>query len=322
MPDDKPITYGASGVDLDAAARHTAAISGLVRGGVTGFAGEVPLPAMSDPVLLAATDGVGTKLLLALELGSVDGLGQDLVAMCVNDLACAGAQPIAFLDYMAMGRLDDGLGPALVSSIARACEAVGCPLVGGETAEMPGLYSPGHFDLAGFAIGAVERADLLGPARVRADDVILGIPSSGLHSNGFSLVRRLVEDGALAGDPGLLLAPTRLYGDDLARLHEAGVELHAAAHITGGGLPENLPRVLPEGTCARLDPASWERGAAIEAVLATGRVADDEAWRTFNMGLGMCLVLPEDAAEAATAVVPDARIVGAVESGGSGVRIG
>ena len=315
------ITYSSSGVDLDAAQAHTSAISGLVRGGVTGFAGEVPLPEMTDPVVLAATDGVGTKLLLALEHGRVDGLGQDLVAMCVNDLVCAGAQPVAFLDYMAMGRLDPEQAPRIVRSIAAACEEAGCALVGGETAEMPGLYAAGHFDLAGFAIGAVERADLIGPHKTLVDDVVLGIPSSGLHSNGFSLVRRLLEAEALDVDPSVLLEPTRLYVADVLRLLGAGVEVHAAAHITGGGLPENLPRALADGMRAVLTADSWSTPEAIAAVLASERVDAEDAWRTFNMGLGMCLVMPEAAAERATELVPDARIVGAVEAGERGVSL-
>jgi phosphoribosylformylglycinamidine cyclo-ligase len=320
MSEPTRLTYRAAGVDLDAASRHTEAIAELVRGGVSRFAGQVPLPAMAEPVLLAATDGVGTKLLLALELGRVDGLGQDLVAMCVNDLACAGAQPIGFLDYLAMGRIDPERSSAIVASIARACERIGCPLVGGETAEMPGLYAASHFDLAGFAIGAVERADLLGPEQVAVGDLIVGIDSSGLHSNGFSLVRRLVQEGALRPDPDLLLEPTRLYVDDLARLRAARVEVHAAAHVTGGGIPENLPRALPDGARAVLHPDAWTVGEAIEAVLATERVEPGDAWKTFNMGLGMCLVLGQEAAEAACAILSDARVVGYVEAGSGGVR--
>jgi phosphoribosylformylglycinamidine cyclo-ligase len=318
---EEPLTYGSSGVDLEAARKHTSAIADLVAGGVTGFAGEVPLPPMEDPVVLAATDGVGTKVLLAVEHGLVDGLGQDLVAMCVNDLACAGAQPLAFLDYMAMGKLDPELAPRIVRSIAVACDAVDCALIGGETAEMPGLYSEGHFDLAGFAIGAVERSELLGPHRTMIGDVIVGIPSSGLHSNGFSLVRRLLGSGALDAGPEVLLEPTRLYSGELLRLREAKVDVHAAAHITGGGLPENLPRALGANMRAVIDTGSWARPEAIEAVLASERMDPEDAWGTFNMGLGMCLVLPPDAADAATELVTDARIVGEIESGEPGVTL-
>ena len=316
------LSYRDAGVDLEAARRHTEAIAGLI-GGRTGFAAALPLPpGLEEPLLVTCTDGVGTKVLLARELGRIEGLGQDLVAMCVNDLACTGARPLAFLDYLAVGRLDPGAAATLVRSIAAACEAAGCALAGGETAEMPGLYAPGHFDLAGFAVGVVERARALGPDRVRAGDAIVGIPSSGLHSNGFSLVRALVEEGSLAADPDLLLVPTRLYADVPERLRAAGVEPRSAAHVTGGGLPENLPRALPEGLRAVLDPAAWERGAAMEEVLATGRVEPDEAWRTFNMGLGMCVVVAPDDAAAAAAALGDARVVGRVEPGGRGVVLG
>jgi phosphoribosylformylglycinamidine cyclo-ligase len=309
---DEPLSYRDAGVDLEAARRHTDALSALV-GGQTGFAAAHPLPAgMREPVLVTCTDGVGTKLLLARELGRLEGLGQDLVAMCVNDLACTGARPLVFLDYLAVGRLDPDEAGALVASIAGACESVGCRLAGGETAEMPGLYAPGHFDLAGFAAGVVERAAMLGPHRVAEGDAIVGLPSSGLHANGFSLVRALVEDGALEPDPDLLLAPTRLYVRDLEAMAEAA-DLRAAAHITGGGLPENLPRALPEGLGAGLAAGSWEPGPAIGAVLATGRVAADEAWRTFNMGLGMCAIARDG--DAAAAAVDGARVVGRVVAG-------
>jgi phosphoribosylformylglycinamidine cyclo-ligase len=307
----EPLSYRDAGVDLEAARRHTDALSALVAG-QTGFAAAHPLPAgMREPVLVTCTDGVGTKLLLARELGRLEGLGQDLVAMCVNDLACTGAQPLVFLDYLAVGRLDPDEAGVLVRSIAAACEAVGCRLAGGETAEMPGLYAPGHFDLAGFAAGVVERDEMLGPGRVREGDAIVGLPSSGLHSNGYSLVRALVDEGLLEPDPDLLLAPTRLYVRELQAL--AGGGLRAAAHVTGGGIPENLPRALPEGLGARLEAGSWELGPAVGAILATGRVDEDEAWRTFNMGLGMCAVVADG--PGAARLVEGARAVGRVVAG-------
>jgi phosphoribosylformylglycinamidine cyclo-ligase len=277
------------------------------------------MPRMRDPLLVACTDGVGTKVALARSLGRLEGLGQDLVAMCVNDLACIGAEPLFFLDYLAVGRLDPEVAGAIVSGIAAACREVGCALLGGETAEHPGVMADGDLDLAGFAVGAVERDEALAPESVRPGDAIVGIPSSGLHANGFSLVRALVEAGALAPDPDLLLAPTRLYPGDMARLRAEGVEVHAAAHVTGGGLPENLPRALPEGLAAIVDPGAWELPPAIEAVLATGRVPEDEAWRTFNMGLGMCLVVPPQSVERAAALIAGAREVGRVEPGERGL---
>lgn len=314
------ISYRDAGVDLDAARRHTEAIAAMVAGGQTGFAAAHPIPpGMRAPMLVTCTDGVGTKLLLAQELRRLGGLGQDLVAMCVNDLACTGATPMVFLDYLAVGRLDPDETGVLVRSIADACAAVGCLLAGGETAEMPGLYAPGHFDLAGFACGVVERDEMLGAHRVREGDAIVGIPSSGFHSNGYSLVRALVADGALALDPELLLAPTRLYVRDVDAVIAAGIGLRSAAHITGGGLEENLPRALPEGLRAEVDPSAWERGPAFDALLAGGRVDEHEAWSTFNMGLGMCLVVaPEDAGRVAD-LVPDARPVGRVVAGPPGV---
>jgi phosphoribosylformylglycinamidine cyclo-ligase len=314
-------SYRDAGVDLDAARRHTEGIARLVTGGVTGFAGVYPLPPMRDPLLVGCTDGVGTKVLLAQELGRVAGLGQDLVAMCVNDLVCTGARPLFFLDYLAVGRLDPEEAGVLVGAIAEACAACSCALLGGETAEMPGLYAPGHFDLAGFAVGAVERDALLGPHRVEAGDVIVGIGSSGLHSNGYSLVRRLVADGHLARDPDLLLAPTRLYTADVARLQDSGVALHGVAHITGGGLPENLPRAIPEGLRPVVDRAAWPLPPAVAAVVDTGQVDPDECWSTFNMGLGMCLVVPQEAVAAASSLIEDAHVVGWVEQGPPGLRI-
>jgi phosphoribosylformylglycinamidine cyclo-ligase len=280
------------------------------------------MPKMRDPLLVSATDGVGTKIALAQKLGRLDGLGQDLVAMCVNDLACTGGTPLFFLDYMAVGRLDPEIAGQIVASISVACAAVGCALVGGETAEHPGVVAPDHLDLAGFAVGVVERDEVLGPHRVVDGDVVVGIPSSGLHSNGFSLVRALVDSGALAPDADLLLEPTRLYPNDVARLRAAGADLHAAAHITGGGFHENLPRVIPAGLRAVVDPTTWERTAAITAVLDTGQVPDEDAWSTFNMGIGMCLILPRDAAATAAAAIAGARVIGRVEAGEGGLRFG
>ncbi|MGB1527023.1 MAG: phosphoribosylformylglycinamidine cyclo-ligase, partial [Miltoncostaeaceae bacterium] len=271
------ISYDDAGVNLDAARALTQGIRDLVHGGTTGFAGTLPMPPMRDPVLVACTDGVGTKVLLARQMGDISGLGQDLVAMSVNDLVCSGATPLFFLDYLAVGRLDPGEATQIVQAVRGACLDSGCVLLGGETAEMPGLYADGHFDMAGFAVGAVERAEMLGPERVVDGDVIVGIESSGIHSNGYSLVRKLVDNGAITADPSLL-DPTRLYPEDIHALRSSGVEIHAAAHITGGGLPENLPRAIPDGLRPVLRRGSWPQAPAIAHVLAAGAVDDDSAW--------------------------------------------
>ena len=312
------ISYDDAGVNLDAARALTQGIRDLVHGGTTGFAGTLPMPPMRDPVLVACTDGVGTKVLLARQMGDISGLGQDLVAMSVNDLVCSGATPLFFLDYLAVGRLDPGEATQIVKAVRGACLDSGCVLLGGETAEMPGLYADGHFDMAGFAVGAVERAEMLGPERVVDGDVIVGIESSGIHSNGYSLVRKLVDDGAITADPSLL-DPTRLYPEDIHALRSSGVEIHAAAHITGGGLPENLPRAMPDGLRPVLRRGSWPQAPAIAHVLASGAVDDDSAWDTFNMGLGMCLVMPQAAADRALSTVRGSHVVGRVEPGPPGL---
>ncbi len=316
---ERGISYDDAGVNLDAARMLTEGIRDLVHGGTTGFAGTLPMPPMRDGVLVACTDGVGTKVLLARQLGRIDGLGQDLVAMSVNDLVCTGAKPLFFLDYLAVGKLDPDEAQVIVKSVRDACNESGCILLGGETAEMPGLYAEGHFDMAGFAVGAVERAEMLGPEKVQVGDVIVGIESSGVHSNGYSLVRKLVDDGALAADPDLLLAPTRLYPADIHALQASGVELHAAAHITGGGLPENLPRVFPEGMRPVLRKGSWPQAPAIQAILDTGAVDPDAAWDALNMGIGMCLMLPSAAADRALGMIDGAHLIGRVEAGPAGL---
>ena len=315
---DRGISYDDAGVNLDAARVLTEGIRDLVHGGTTGFAGTLPLPPMRDGVLVACTDGVGTKVLLARQMGDVSGLGQDLVAMSVNDLVCTGARPLFFLDYLAVGKLDPDEAKVIIGAVREACLDSGCVLLGGETAEMPGLYQEGHFDMAGFAVGAVERAEMLGPEKVQVGDVIVGIESSGIHSNGYSLVRTLVDSSAVTPDPSLL-APTRLYPSDIKALQASGVELHAAAHITGGGLPENLPRAIPDGMRAVLKRGTWPQAPAIAHVLACGAVDEESAWRTFNMGLGMCLVMPAAAAERALGIVQGSHLVGRVEAGPAGL---
>lgn len=309
-----PLSYRDAGVDLDAARRHTAAISAMVAGGQTGFAAAHPIPpGMREPMLVTCTDGIGTKLLLAQELGRIGGLGQDLVAMCVNDLACTGARPLVFLDYLAVGRLDTDQAAVLVRSVADACAAVGCALAGGETAEMPGLYASGDYDLAGFAVGAAERGSLLPAPDIGAGDLVLGLASSGVHSNGYSLVRRIAAAGHAGwGSPApfaagqtlgeALLTPTRIYVKPVLAAHRAGL-LKAAAHITGGGLPGNLPRVLPPGTVAELDAGAWTPPPVFGWLARTGEVSAEEMLRVFNCGIGMALVVAADKAKAATAML-------------------
>jgi phosphoribosylformylglycinamidine cyclo-ligase len=267
----------------------------------------------TDPILVAATDGVGTKLRIAIDTGHVDGVGIDLVAMCVNDLVCQGAEPLFFLDYFATGALEPETAARVIEGIALGCERAGCALIGGETAEMPGMYPAGDFDLAGFSVGAMERgADL--PAGVEAGDVLLGLASDGVHSNGYSLVRKLVEMSGLDwhdecpwSNKSLgaeLLAPTRLYVQAaLAAIRAGGV--HALAHITGGGLTENLPRVLPEGLGAGIDLTSWTVPPVFRWMAENGGMADGEMLKTFNCGVGMVLVVGADEADGLTSLLEE-----------------
>jgi phosphoribosylformylglycinamidine cyclo-ligase len=315
------LTYADAGVDIDAgntlverikpAAKRTARPG--VMSGLGGFGAMFDLKGAGyqDPILVGATDGVGTKLRIAIDTGNVDTVGIDLVAMCVNDLVCQGAEPLFFLDYFATGKLDVDSAARIVEGIAKGCEDSGCALIGGETAEMPGMYSDGDFDLAGFAVGAMERgADL--PVDVAEGDVLLGLASNGVHSNGYSFVRKVVEmsglswdDAAPFGDASLgeeLLAPTRLYvKQTLAAVRAGGV--HGLAHITGGGLTENLPRVLPEGLGADIDLSAWELPAVFRWLAETAGMAESELLKTFNSGIGMIVVVAADRADAIAEVL-------------------
>ena len=318
------LTYADAGVDIDAgnslidrikpAAKKTAR-SGVMAGlGGFGALFDLKGAGYTDPILVAATDGVGTKLRIAIDTGNVDTIGIDLVAMCVNDLVCQGAEPLFFLDYFATGKLDLDDATRIINGIAAGCEASDCALIGGETAEMPGMYHDGDFDLAGFAVGAMERgADL--PAGVVAGDVLLGLASDGVHSNGYSLVRRIVEVSGLGwGDDApftdgtlgaALLAPTRLYVKPaLLAVGQGGV--HALAHITGGGLTENLPRVLPEGLGATIDLTSWDLPPVFKWLAATGNMAEAELLKTFNAGIGMVLSVAAEDADAITTLLTTA----------------
>lgn len=282
-------------------------------GGLGGFGAlfDPRAAGFTDPVLVSSTDGVGTKLRVAIDAGLHDTVGIDLVAMCVNDLVVQGAEPLFFLDYFATGKLRLEQARAVISGIAEGCRQAGCALVGGETAEMPGMYAAEDYDLAGFAVGAAERGNLLPRGDLGAGDVLLGLASTGVHSNGFSLVRRIVEASGLSlADPApfapgktlgqALLAPTRIYVKPLLALHRAGL-LKAAAHITGGGLPGNLPRVLPEGVEAVVDATSWPVPPVFGWLARTGNVAAEELLRVFNCGIGMVAVVAADRAEDAAA---------------------
>jgi phosphoribosylformylglycinamidine cyclo-ligase len=318
------LTYRDAGVDIEAGDALVEAIKPLARstgragamGGLGGFGALFDLGAAGfrDPVLVASTDGVGTKLRLAIEARRHDTVGIDLVAMCVNDLVVQGAEPLFFLDYFATGRLEVEGARAVVAGIAEGCREAGCALVGGETAEMPGMYAAGDYDLAGFAVGAAERGALLPRGDVGPGDVLLGLASSGVHSNGFSLVRRVVEASGAGLDadapfaPGrtladALLAPTRIYVKPLLVLHGAGL-LKAAAHVTGGGLPGNVPRVLPKGVEAVLDARSWPVPPVFGWLArAGGAIAADEMLRVFNCGIGMVLVVAAEAAQRAAEIL-------------------
>ena len=310
------ITYADAGVDIDAgnalvdrikpAAKRTNRAGTM--SGLGGFGALFDLKAAgyTDPVLVAATDGVGTKLRIAIDTGHLDGVGIDLVAMCVNDLVCQGAEPLFFLDYFATGKLDTESAARVIEGIAEGCVRSGAALIGGETAEMPGMYPAGDFDLAGFAVGAMERGSDL-PAGVTEGDVLLGLASDGVHSNGYSLVRKLVEVSGLGWDAdcpwaegslgAALLTPTRLYVKQaLAAVRAGGV--HALAHITGGGLTENLPRVLPEGMGAEISLDAWELPPVFKWMAETGGIAPAEMLKTFNCGVGMVLAVDASRAEA------------------------
>jgi phosphoribosylformylglycinamidine cyclo-ligase len=340
-----PLTYRDSGVDIDAGDDVVTRIGPLARstfrpevlGDLGGFGGLFRFDAARyhDPVLVASTDGVGTKLKIAFLLDKHDTVGIDLVAMCANDVVVQGAEPLFLLDYFACGRLDPARAAEVVAGIAAGCREAGCALIGGETAEMPGFYAGGEYDLAGFAVGVVERARLLPSRDVQPGDRLLGLPSSGLHSNGFSLARRIVFDGLglrvtdrvddLGGGVTLgeaLLAPTRIYVKPLLACLAAGVPVLAAAHITGGGLVGNLPRVLPRGTRAVLEARAWERPAVLRFLQAAGRVPEAEMLRTFNCGLGMVLVVPASGVEAAAAALAAhgerPLVVGSVEAAPEG----
>jgi phosphoribosylformylglycinamidine cyclo-ligase len=337
-----PLTYRTAGVDIEAGDEAVRRIAPLARatfrpevlGGIGAFAGFVKVPTgYAEPVLVSSTDGVGTKLKVAFLADRHDTVGIDLVAMSVNDLLVHGAEPLYFLDYIGAPKLEPGRIEAIVRGVADGCRQAHCALIGGETAELPDLYAPGEYDLAGFAVGIVERAKILDGAAVKPGDVVLGLASSGLHSNGYSLARRIVFDvmrldlGAIFPDTGrtvgdVLLEPTRIYVRAVLPLRE---DVHAMAHITGGGITGNLPRVLPEGCRAIVRRRAWEVPPVFRALQAHGGIEDREMFRTFNMGIGYVLVAPPAHADRVMAALATAgqavHVLGEIVSGERGVEL-
>jgi phosphoribosylformylglycinamidine cyclo-ligase len=342
----KPLTYADAGVSIDAGNTLIKAIGPLARstarpgadaelGGFGGFF-DLKAAGYSDPLLVAANDGVGTKLKLAIETNRHKGVGIDLVAMCANDLVVQGAEPLFFLDYYATGKLDNAVASEVVGSIAEGCRRAGCALIGGETAEMPGMYTDGDYDLAGFCVGAVERDRVLTGANISPGDVILGVASSGVHSNGFSLVRRIITDanwkveqpfpsegGRMLAD--VLLEPTRIYVRALLPLVQQR-RVKGLAHITGGGLLENIPRVLPDDCHAIVDADRWELPLVFSLLQEGGRIAPREMARTFNCGIGMAVIVGESETDAVTSALEGAGEavfeIGRIEAGRRGCTVG
>jgi len=342
MTERAPVTYREAGVDIDAGEELVERIKPHVKrsmrrevlGGLGGFGAlvEVPLDRYRKPVLVSGTDGVGTKLRLAIDTRRHDTVGIDLVAMCVNDVVVQGAEPLFFLDYFATGKLDVGVGERLIAGIVEGCVQAGCALVGGETAEMPGMYHGEDYDLAGFCVGIVEKDGIIDGAATRAGDVVLGLPSSGPHSNGFSLIRKLLHisgadlnsllDGVSLVDR--LMAPTRIYVKPLLALI-AQIPVHGLSHITGGGLVENIPRVVPEGLEVVLERKAWRREAVFDWLQRQGQIADAEMYRVFNCGIGMTVHVRPGDADRAIGILrglgQEALVIGEIRSGTRGVII-
>ena len=323
------VTYKEAGVDQTGADQFVGRIKKLshvldesrVIGGIGLFSGLMDISDLGykEPVLAAGTDGVGSKLEVAFALGNHHAVGIDLVALSVNDVICCGARPLFFLDYMAVGRLDLGQGEAIVKGIVEGCRQAGCALLGGETSQLPTFYRPGRYDLAGFAVGIVERSKVIDGSRVRPGDVVVGLASSGAHSNGFTLIRRIVEEQGLEyaerfdADRTLgeeLLTPMRIYVPEIMRLLEAGVDVRAVAHVTGGGIPGNLFRLLPDGVGARLEKGRWPVPKLFTKIAEWGGVSEEEMYAVFNMGLGMLVVVGRGEEERALDTLAEGMVVG------------
>ena len=339
-PNDSPLTYRDAGVDIEAGESLVERIKPLVQktqrpeclGNIGGFGGlfELPIDRYRRPVLVSGTDGVGTKLKLAVILDRHDTIGIDLVAMCVNDVLVLGAEPLYFLDYFATGRLSPEHAQSVIAGIATGCEAAGAALIGGETAEMPGMYSPGDYDLAGFCVGVVEKDQIIDGSHIRAGDQVLGLASSGLHSNGYSLARAVLERSSATLDQPIgettlgeaLLAPTRIYVRPILALLKA-VPIHGIAHITGGGLSGNIPRILPDNCDCRIDTTAWPRSEIFQWLQSEGSIDDTEMLRTFNCGIGLVIIVSSDtAAQAQQMLEASGETVyrlGEVQAGGQGI---
>jgi len=342
MTERAPVTYRDAGVDIDAGDELVERIKPRVKrsmrpevlGGIGGFGAlvEVPLDRYRKPVLVSGTDGVGTKLRLAIDTQRHDGVGIDLVAMCVNDVVVQGAEPLFFLDYYASGKLDIGVGERVIAGIVEGCVQAGCALVGGETAEMPGMYHGADYDLAGFCVGVVEKDAIIDGSKTRAGDIVLGLPSSGPHSNGFSLIRKILQICGADHNADLdgvslierLMAPTRIYVKPLLKLMRE-LSPHGLSHITGGGLVDNIPRVLPQGLEVVLERGAWPREAVFDWLQRQGKITDAEMYRVFNCGIGMTVhVSASDAPRAIGALAEagqEALVIGEVRSGTRGVVI-
>ncbi|MDJ0812571.1 MAG: phosphoribosylformylglycinamidine cyclo-ligase [Woeseiaceae bacterium] len=333
----KPLTYKDAGVDIDAGNALVDRIKPLVKrthrpevlAGLGGFGGLFALPPdrYREPVLVSGTDGVGTKLMLAQQLGKHDTIGIDLVAMCVNDVLVQGAEPLFFLDYFACGRLDVDVATDVVAGIAAGCELAGAALIGGETAEMPDMYPDGEYDLAGFCVGAVEREQMIDGQSIAAGDELIALASSGPHSNGYSLIRKVLDidsDAAVDGRPARdrLLEPTRIYVKPVLELMRS-ITVKGLSHITGGGISENLPRVLPDSVHALIDTSSWQQGPVFDWLAATGNIAEEEMRRTFNCGVGMIVAVAaadlDDALARLRELGEDAWHIGSVADGAGAV---
>jgi len=314
----KPLTYRDAGVDIDAGDALVDDIKKIVKStrrpevlaGVGGFGALVSIPKKyKQPILVSGTDGVGTKLKLGIDTGRVQGLGQDLVGMCVNDVLVNGAEPLFFLDYYATGKLDKRVAAQVIKGIAQGCKLAGAALVGGETAEMPGLYDDGEFDLAGFCVAVVEKKKIIDGSRIKPGDVLIGLPSSGPHSNGYSLIRKILKRSKARLDQPLgkttlgdaLLAPTQIYVKPVLKLLAQGVDVRGMAHITGGGITGNLPRCFPKGVAAVVDTQGWKRPEVFDWLQEKGQVEQDEMWRVFNCGVGFVMVVPRVQASKAMA---------------------